>query len=72
MTINTLKEQGISYYRSEVKIFCQTSSLFKDKKKILVLDDIDIINEQSQQVFRNCIDKYSNNVIFLASAAIRK
>ena len=26
MTINTLKEQGISYYRSEVKIFCQTSS----------------------------------------------
>ena len=67
MTINTLKEQGISYYRSEVKIFCQTSSLFKDKKKILVLDDIDIINEQSQQVFRNCIDKYSNNVIFLAS-----
>lgn len=69
MTINTLKEQGISYYRTEVKIFCQTSSLFKDKKKILVLDDIDIINEQSQQVFRNCIDKYSNNVIFLASCS---
>ena len=23
MYINTLKEQGISYYRSEVKIFCQ-------------------------------------------------
>lgn len=67
LSINTLKEQGISYYRSEVKIFCQTSSLIRNKKKILVLDDIDIINEQSQQVFRNCIDKYSNNVIFLAS-----
>ena len=69
LTINTLKEQGISYYRSEVKIFCQTSSLIKDKKKILVLDDIDIINEQSQQVFRNCIDKYSSNVVFLASCS---
>ena len=69
LTINTLKEQGISYYRSEVKIFCQTSSLIKNKKKILVLDDIDIINEQSQQVFRNCIDKYSNNVVFLASCS---
>lgn len=67
LTINTLKEQGISYYRTDVKIFCQTSSSVKNKKKILLLDDIDIINEQSQQVFRNCIDKYSNNVIFLAS-----
>jgi len=67
LTINTLKEQGISYYRTDVKIFCQTSSSVKNKKKVLLLDDIDIINEQSQQVFRNCIDKYSNNVIFLAS-----
>ena len=26
-----------------------------------------MINEQSQQVFRNCIDKYSHNVAFIAS-----
>ena len=32
-----------------------------------MLDDIDIINEQSQQVFRNCIDKYSHNVHFVCS-----
>ena len=67
LTINSLKEQGISYYRTEVKTFCQTTSAIKNKKKILILDDIDIINEQSQQVFRNCIDKYSQNVHFLAS-----
>ena len=24
MIINTLKEQGISYYRNEVRVFCQT------------------------------------------------
>jgi replication factor C subunit 2/4 len=32
-----------------------------------VLDDLDIINEQSQQVFRNCIDKYSHTVHFIGS-----
>jgi DNA polymerase III delta prime subunit len=34
-----------------------------------VLDDIDFINEQSQQVFRNCIDKYSHNVHFISSCS---
>ena len=67
--INSLKEQGINYYRNDVKTFCQTCSSVKDKKKIIVLDDIDFINEQSQQVFRNCIDKYSHNVHFIASCS---
>lgn len=65
--INNLKEQGINYYRSDVKTFCQTSSSIKNKKKFVILDDIDFINEQSQQVFRNCIDKFSNNVHFISS-----
>ena len=51
--INNLKEQGIQYYRTEVKIFCQTPSIISNKKKFVILDDIDIINDQSQQVFRN-------------------
>ena len=65
--INSLKDQGINYYRNDVKIFCQTGSLVKHKKKIIVLDNIDFINEQSQQVFRNCIDKFSHNVHFISS-----
>ena len=65
--INSLKEQGINYYRTDVKTFCQTCSNIKNKKKFIVLDDIDLINEQSQQVFRNCIDKYSHNVHFISS-----
>lgn len=67
--INSLKEQGIHYYRNDVKTFCQTCSTIKKKKKILILDDIDLINEQSQQVFRNCIDKFSHNVHFIASCS---
>ena len=65
--INSLKEQGIHYYRNNVKTFCQTTSTIKGKKKFVVLDDLDYINEQSQQVFRNCVDKYSKNVHFVAS-----
>jgi len=67
--INSLKEQGINYYRTDVKTFCQTCSIIKNKKKIIVLDDIDYINEQSQQVFRNCIDKFSHNVHFISSCS---
>jgi DNA polymerase III delta prime subunit len=65
--INNLKDQGISYYRTEVKTFCQTACGVKGKKKIVVIDDIDFINDQSQQVFRNCLDKYSDNVQFICS-----
>jgi len=67
--INNLKEQGINYYRSEVKTFCQTCSVIPGKKKFIVLDDIDFINEQNQQVFRNCIDKYKHKVHFMSSCS---
>ena len=36
MSINTLKEQGISYYRNEVRVFCQTSSCI-DTHNIIVI-----------------------------------
>lgn len=32
--INNLKEQGINYYRNDVKTFCQISSSIKNKKKL--------------------------------------
>lgn len=67
--INNLKEQGIGFYRNEVKTFSQTCSKIKNKKKIIILDDIDLINEQSQQCFRNCIDKFSKNVHFICSCS---
>ena len=67
LILNSLKEQVIQYYRNDVKVFCQTMSMIPNRKKIVLLDDIDLINEQGQQVFRNCIDKYSHNVHFISS-----
>jgi len=63
--VNNLKEQGIQYFRNEMKIFCQSHSTIYGKKKMVVIDDIDNINEQSQQVFRNYIDKYKNKIHFI-------
>jgi DNA polymerase III delta prime subunit len=64
--VNNLKEQGVSFFRSELKTFCQSHSTIFGKKKMVIIDDIDTMNEQSQQVFRNYIDKYRHNVHFLS------
>lgn len=58
--INSLKEQGIQYYRTDFKYFCQTTCTIPNKKKIVIIDDIDVFNEQIQQIFINFIDKYKN------------
>jgi len=66
LLINNLREQGIQYFRNEMKTFCQSRSIIYGKKKLVIIDDLDNINEQSQQVFRNYIDKYKNNIHFIS------
>jgi len=67
--INTLKEQGINYYRNEMKTFCQSRCSIHGLKKMIIIDDLDMINEQCQQVFRNYIDKYKGNVHFVLTCS---
>jgi DNA polymerase III delta prime subunit len=67
MRINNLKDHGISYYKSAVKTFCKTRSNVMGKKKMIILDDLDLMNEPSQQVFRSLIDNYGKYVQFIAS-----
>ncbi len=69
MIMNPLLEQGINYCRNEVKIFCQSKSNVINKKKMFIFDDIDIANEQIQQIIRNFIDKYSNNINFILTCS---
>jgi len=64
--INNLKEQGIHYYRTDMKTFCQSHSSIFGKKKMIIIDDLDTISEQNQQVFRNYIDKYKHNIHFIS------
>tara|TARA_B110000977_G_scaffold201655_1_gene297532 strand:- start:3992 stop:4966 length:975 start_codon:yes stop_codon:yes gene_type:complete len=59
--INLLKEQGINYYRNELKSYCQINNLVNIKvKKTIILDDLDLLNEQCQQIFNTFINNYEN------------
>ena len=63
--VNSIKEQGIQHYKNEVSVFCQTKSTILNKKKTIIIDDLDNINEQNQQIFRNSLDKYQANINFI-------
>jgi DNA polymerase III delta prime subunit len=65
LVINNLKEQGINFFRNEMKLFCQTHSLIQGRKKMVLIDDLDTIPIQNQQIFCNYIDKYKNHVCFI-------
>jgi len=69
--INNLKEQqGIGYFRNEMKTFCQTRSKQPTtKKKMIIIDDVDTIHQQCQQVLCNYIDRYSHNIQFIFSCS---
>lgn len=70
--INNLKEQGIVFYRNDLKTFCQSYSSLYGKKKTVVIDDMDIVPEYVQHIIRNYIDKYKNNVNFIMSCNNQK
>jgi len=67
LKINVLKEQGINYYKTDVKTFCQTNlQIGNRKKKIIILDDFCSISEEGQIYFKFLMEKYVN-VHFIAS-----
>lgn len=67
--INNISDQGINYFRTDVKLFCQSNSTIPHKKKLILFDDFDQINDQSQQVFRNYIDKYHDKIGFIITTS---
>jgi hypothetical protein len=65
MYFNILKDQGINYYRNELKNYCQINNMLNNVKKTVVIDDLDLLNEQSQQFFYTLITNFHNiNYIF--------
>ena len=69
MYIDNLKEEGITFFRNEIKNFCQMSSSVINRKKTVVIDDIDILHDKNQQILRSLIDTYSHNVNFICSSS---
>ena len=67
LRINSLYEQGVNYLRTELKHFCQTCSVISNKKKMLIMDDIDILPELSQCILTTIIDKYKPKIHIVLS-----
>lgn len=61
--INNLQEKSISFYKNEIKTFC--NNIKSKVKKTLVIDDIDFLNEKKQHIFRYYIDNYQYKINFL-------
>jgi DNA polymerase III delta prime subunit len=59
-----LKDYGVQYCRNDLKFFCQNREL-----KVVIVDDIDMFSESSQQILRNCIDKFSDKTYFVMSCS---
>lgn len=66
--INLLKEQGINYFRNEIKNFCQIHNSCNNKQKSIIIDDFDYLNELNQKILINYINKY-NNINFVLSCS---
>lgn len=64
--INNLKDCGITFYRNEVKNFCQFPS---KKRKLLVVDNLEMVDKSIQAIFKYYMEKWSQNFYFIASTS---
>lgn len=65
--ISSLKEQGITFYKNDVKLFCQSTSEIYGKKKCIIIDNIDTLNDINQNIFKIHMDTYGKKVNFICS-----
>jgi|LauGreDrversion4_1035100.scaffolds.fasta_scaffold57560_2 DNA polymerase III delta prime subunit len=66
LRINVLREQGINFYRNDLKHFCQNIS---STQKFVIMEDMENLNEQSQQVICSSIQKYSHSIHFIGTCS---
>lgn len=69
--INLLKDQGLNYYKNNLKNFCETLSS-NNIKKTIIIEDLDIFNEHIQNLFYNVINKYPSINFIITSTSILK
>ena len=69
--INLLKDQGLNYYKNNLKNFCDTLTN-NNLKKTIIIEDLDIFNENIQNLFYNVINNYSFINFIITSNSILK
>lgn len=68
--INASEEGKIDTIRERISKFCATTSLIEGKEKIkcVLLDEVDGASDEFYQALRGVMEKYAQNVRFLATA----
>ena len=56
--INNINAKGINTFRTDIKLYCQLTL----KRKTIIIDDIDHINDSCQCIMKSLIDKYKNTL----------
>jgi DNA polymerase III gamma/tau subunit len=72
LCINLLNDNGINYYRNEIKTFCKINNKINSVKKTIIIDDLDLLNEQYQPILLNLIVNYKNINFIITSNDINK
>ena len=60
--LNASDERGIDIIRNQIASFVNSSGLFMDGMKFVVLDEVDYITKNAQQAFKYLLQSYNTNV----------
>jgi DNA polymerase III delta prime subunit len=66
INITLLKDQGINFYKNDLKNFCN-SYCSNSYKKFVIIEDIELFSEQVIIYFYNLIIKYKESINFILS-----
>ena len=69
LVINSLSETGITFYKYDLKSFCQSKHYGKQGKKIVLIEDVDTLNDTIYDVIVSYIDEYKDNVMFIQTTS---
>lgn len=71
---NILKDQGINYFRNDLKNYCQINNNITNKKikKTIVFDDMEMLSDQCQIIISTLINNYPNINFILSCNDLNK
>ena len=66
--ISLLRDQGINFYKNEVKIFIN-NCMANSYKKIIVIEDVEMFSDVIQSYFYELVKNYKNTIYFILSTS---
>ena len=66
--ISLLRDQGINFYKNEVKIFIN-NCIANSYKKIIIIEDVEMFSDIIQLYFYELVKNYKNTIYFILSTS---